>query len=229
MNQYTDAIRTIRTFNYDNYSPLARFCNYLALSPSGQLLISFSISAPLPRASRSRITPQSEQQNANHPRNDYIVNLRRWAFSSLSSITFNDLLVRIILTLLTGLLLSNSILFYKLWILEEGLIESQGSRVHQDFYDTTKSRKVGTENDTPSYEKVKHPNFQTIKTTSDWLQLLHRQEVAHQLELEKWHAILGAATELLRQVCNNIIEICNHQEFLIIQFSISQSLNISFV
>ena len=178
-------------------------------------MISFSISAPLPRASRSRITPQSEQQNANHPRNDYIVNLRRWAFSSLSSITFNDLLVRIILTLLTGLLLSNSVLFYKLWILEEGLIENQGSRVHQDFYDTTKSRKVGTENDTPSYEKVKHPNFQTIKTTSDWLQLLHRQEVAHQLELEKWHAILGAATELLRQVCNNIIEICNHQEFLI--------------
>jgi hypothetical protein len=28
---------------------------------------------------------------------------------------------------------------------------------------------------------------------------LHRQEVAHQLELEKWHAILGTATDLLRQ------------------------------
>ena len=184
-------------------------------------MIPFSISAPLPRASRSRITSQSEQQNTSHSRNNYIVNLRRWVFSSLSSMTFNDLLVRIILTLLTGLLLSNSVLFYKLWILEEGLIESQGSRAHQDFYDTTKSRKVGTEHDTPSYETVKDPNFHTVKTTSDWLQLLHRQEVAHQLELEKWHAILGAATELLRQVCNNIIEICNHQEFLIIQFSIS--------
>ena len=183
-------------------------------------MIPFSISAPLPRVSRSRITSQSEQQNASHPRNDYIVNLRRWAFSSLSSITFNDLLVRIILTLLTGLLLSNSILFYKLWILEEGLIESQGSRVQQDFYDTTKSRKVGTENDTPSYETVKDPNFQTIKTTSDWLQLLHRQEVAHQLELEKWHAILGAATELLRQVCNNIIEICNHHQFLTVLYQL---------
>ena len=138
--------------------------------------------------------------------------------------TFNDLLVRIILTLLTGLLLSNSVLFYKLWILEEGLIENQGSRAHQDFYDTTKSRKVGTENDTPSYETVKDPNFQTVKTTSDWLQLLHRQEVAHQLELEKWHAILGAATELLRQVCNYIIEIFNHHEL----FSISCPLNIPF-
>ena len=190
-----------------------------------QLLILFSISAPLPRASRSRITPQSEQQNTSHPRNDYIVNLRRWAFSSLSSMTFNDLLVRIILTLLTGLLLSNSVLFYKLWILEEGLIESQGSRAHQDFYDTTKSRKVGTENDTPSYETVKDPNIHTVKTTSDWLQLLHRQEVAHQLELEKWHAILGAATELLRQVCNYIIEISNHHEL----FSISYPLNIPFI
>ena len=190
-----------------------------------QLLIPFSISAPLPRASRSRITSQSEQQNTSHPRNNYIVNLRRWVFSSLSSMTFNDLLVRIILTLLTGLLLSNSVLFYKLWILEEGLIESQGSRAHQDFYDTTKSRKVGTENDTPSYETVKDPNIHTVKTTSDWLQLLHRQEVAHQLELEKWHAILGAATELLRQVCNYIIEISNHHEL----FSISYPLNIPFI
>ena len=188
-------------------------------------MIPFSISAPLPRASRSRITSQSEQQNTSHPRNNYIVNLRRWVFSSLSSMTFNDLLVRIILTLLTGLLLSNSVLFYKLWILEEGLIESQGSRAHQDFYDTTKSRKVGTESDTPSYETAKDPNFHTVKTTSDWLQLLHRQEVAHQLELEKWHAILGAATELLRQVCNYIIEISNHHEL----FSISYPLNIPFI
>ena len=32
------------------------------------------------------------------------------------------------------------------------------------------------------------------------MRLLHRQELIHQLELEKWHDLIGAATELLRQV-----------------------------
>ena len=40
----------------------------------------------------------------------------------------------------------------------------------------------------------------THKEVPEWLKLLHRQEVLHQLELEKWHKILGTATDLLRQV-----------------------------
>ena len=40
----------------------------------------------------------------------------------------------------------------------------------------------------------------TPKEVPEWLKLLHRQEVLHQLELEKWHKILGTATDLLRQV-----------------------------
>jgi hypothetical protein len=38
------------------------------------------------------------------------------------------------------------------------------------------------------------------KTEDDWIKLVQRQEVLHQLELEKWHDLLGTATQLLRQV-----------------------------
>ena len=34
----------------------------------------------------------------------------------------------------------------------------------------------------------------------EWMKLLHRQELIHQMEMEKWHDLIGAATELLRQV-----------------------------
>merc|ERR1712020_865154 len=51
----------------------------------------------------------------------------------------------------------------------------------------------------PSSKDESSGKMNHINQNSDWLKLLHRQEVAHQLELEKWHAILGAATELLRQ------------------------------
>ncbi len=37
-------------------------------------------------------------------------------------------------------------------------------------------------------------------TAEEWLALLQKQEMVHQLELEKWHEMLGAATELLRKV-----------------------------
>ena len=49
-------------------------------------------------------------------------------------------------------------------------------------------------------EPIISNSIHSVKSAADWLKLLHRQEVAHQLELEKWHAILGAATDLLRQV-----------------------------
>ena len=38
------------------------------------------------------------------------------------------------------------------------------------------------------------------KSEEDWIKLVQRQEMLHQLELEKWHDLLGTATHLLRQV-----------------------------
>jgi hypothetical protein len=42
------------------------------------------------------------------------------------------------------------------------------------------------------------------KGDEDWLRLLHKQESLHQLEVEKWHELLGTATHLLRQVSHFI-------------------------
>lgn len=39
------------------------------------------------------------------------------------------------------------------------------------------------------------------KSTEQWLNLLQKQERIHEMELDKWHDMLGVATELLRQVC----------------------------
>ena len=38
------------------------------------------------------------------------------------------------------------------------------------------------------------------KSDEDWIKLVRKQEILHQLELEKWHQLLGTATQLLRQV-----------------------------
>jgi hypothetical protein len=38
------------------------------------------------------------------------------------------------------------------------------------------------------------------KKEEDWVKLIQKQEMLHQLELEKWHDLLGTATQLLRQV-----------------------------
>ena len=117
--------------------------------------------------------------------------------------------------LLTGLLLSNSVLFYKLWDLEDRLLKTSGSTGYFDYLHGSDSTRLGTGQSFKDPEnknsETLHPdddiihNIHTPKTTADWLQLLHRQEVAHQLELEKWHAILGTATDLLRQVNAQII------------------------
>jgi hypothetical protein len=42
-------------------------------------------------------------------------------------------------------------------------------------------------------------------TAEEWLSLLQKQEMVHQMELEKWHEMLGAATELLRKVIDHIL------------------------
>ena len=128
--------------------------------------------------------------------------------SLLSSFTVNEILIKVILTLLTGLLLSNSILFYKLWNLEEKLIEQPVNTDYFDFFNnyvssTSKTEKnvANSMSNNPPNKDESSGNMNHINQNTDWLKLLHRQEVAHQLELEKWHAILGAATDLLRKVC----------------------------
>ena len=136
-------------------------------------------------------------------------------FSIFSSFAINEILIKIILTLLTGLLLSNSVLFYKLWVLEERLIEEPTNKdyftIFNDHVGGIKPEDilVNSEGDkTNSFPAKDNPaaqNGNSVKQNTDWLKLLHRQEVAHQLELEKWHAILGAATDLLRKVCRFLI------------------------
>ena len=128
--------------------------------------------------------------------------------SLLSSFTVNEILIKVILTLLTGLLLSNSILFYKLWNLEEKLIEQPVNTDYFDFFNDHVSSSSKTEKNVANSMSNNPPSkgdstgdMNQIYQNTDWLKLLHRQEVAHQLELEKWHAILGAATDLLRKVC----------------------------
>ena len=125
--------------------------------------------------------------------------------------TVSDILVRIILLLLTGLLLSNSVLFYKLWVLEERLIKTPDKTGFFGHLHVDQTKLYGTEQGFGHSENEKSEavspeepiisnSIHSVKSAADWLKLLHRQEVAHQLELEKWHAILGAATDLLRQV-----------------------------
>ena len=177
------------------------------------ITINVYVLAPQP-ASRNR--PKSLSHSEQHQKGkavsqNYIANLIKWFFSILSSLTFNEFLVKVILTLLTGLLLSNSVLFYKLWVLEERLLQAPENKEYFDFFGHGKSKSFGTVKDFGdsnnedekgfSNEDITKNNIHSVKSNTDWLKLLHRQEVAHQLELEKWHAILGAATDLLRQVC----------------------------
>ena len=95
--------------------------------------------------------------------------------------TISDSLVKVILILLSGLLLANSVLFYKMWDLEAKL-GSPLSNLEEVLFEAT--REHGASMD---------------RTT--WLKILQRQEAAHQLELQKWHDLLGTAASLLKQVC----------------------------
>ena len=107
--------------------------------------------------------------------------------------TVNDYLVKFILILLAGLLLANSILFYKLWDLEDRLIHATPSTTRSPPY--------------PDFDPTEFLQYESKqegpKNTIDWMKVLHRQEVIHQMELEKWHEMIGGATELLRQVRTN--------------------------
>jgi len=131
--------------------------------------------------------------------------------------SLNDVLVKFILILLAGLFLANSVLFYKLWGLEERLLVPsplQPTNAQQKQQQQVHSRhKTGSSSSFDpveflQYEFKKHPidGGDSVggvggpnQNTVDLVRLLHRQEMVHQLELEKWHEMIGGATELLRQ------------------------------
>lgn len=98
-----------------------------------------------------------------------------------SSGPFSDMLIKIILILLSGLLMANSVLFYKMWELESRLALPLGG-LDDRYFDPSEAGAAYWEEDQET-----------------WLKLLQRQEAAHQLELQKWHDLLGTATGLLRQ------------------------------
>jgi len=101
------------------------------------------------------------------------------ANASAYSTVISDSLVKVILILLSGLLLANSVLFCKMWDLEAKL-GSPLSNLEEVLFEAT--REHGASMD---------------RTT--WLKILQRQEAAHQLELQKWHDLLGTAASLLKQ------------------------------
>ena len=101
--------------------------------------------------------------------------------------------MKLIFVLLIGLLLANSVLFYKLWNLEVRLADP--SDRDSDLTTGGGGRFGGFQRFDPSL-LLKDPP----KTQEDWMRVLQRQEVIHQVELEKWHQLLGTATSLLRQV-----------------------------
>jgi len=90
----------------------------------------------------------------------------------------NDTLVKFILILLCGLLLANSVLFYKMWDLEAKL-GTPLTNLEEVLISASK--------DKGGMEKA------------NLIKILQRQEAAHQIELQKWHDLLGTAAGLLKQ------------------------------
>ena len=94
--------------------------------------------------------------------------------------TFTDTLVKIILILLSSLLLANCILFYKMWWLE-AKIGAPLTNLEEVLIATVREHGGTLDRET-------------------WLKVLQRQEAAHQLEMQKWHDLLGMAASTLAQV-----------------------------
>ena len=117
--------------------------------------------------------------HVNHVNTNYYTNNRQHT-SAIGGASLSDSLVKVILILLSGLLLANSVLFYKMWDLEAKL-GSPLSNLEEVLLEATKEHGASMDRNT-------------------WLKILQRQEAAHQLELQKWHDLLGTAASLLKQV-----------------------------
>ena len=74
----------------------------------------------------------NHQGNSNHPRSR--------SSSLQESTTLNDTLIKIILLLLSGLLLANSLLFYKMWRLEVDLGSSPLSNLEEVLIATARGQ-----------------------------------------------------------------------------------------
>ena len=96
-----------------------------------------------------------------------------------SNLQLGDSLIKIILILLCGLLFANSILFYKMWDLEAKL-GTPLSNLEEVLVSASKG-----------HGEIDKANL---------IKILQRQEAAHQIELQKWHDLLGTAAGLLKQV-----------------------------
>lgn len=129
--------------------------------------------------SNSRVLP-NHQVNSSHP--------RPRSSSLQDSSTLNDNLIKIILLLLSCLLLANSYLFYKMWRLEVGLASSPLSNLEEVLIATARGQ----------HEDLGLGAGKALDQET-WLKILQRQEAEHQLELHKWHDLLGNAATLLKQ------------------------------
>ncbi|TRY77810.1 hypothetical protein TCAL_14384 [Tigriopus californicus] len=104
--------------------------------------------------------------------------------------------------LLILLLSANCLLYYKVWFLETTLVVDPShseSNSHRGNGPSSFYKHLD-----PSLFLDKDPDSQT---TEQWLGILQQQEMVHQLELEKWGEMLGAATELLRKTEDSLSNI----------------------
>merc|ERR1719312_270770 len=101
-----------------------------------------------------------------------------------SSLKHDQTLVLILLSMLGLLCLLNLFLIYKIWGLESKM--AMKSETFSSFHD----------------KGLKEPS-----SSSDWLDVLHKQEVLHNQDLAGWRAAVESATKLLQQTENSMIRL----------------------
>ncbi len=103
------------------------------------------------------------------------------------------LLLKCVVALLVTLLCANTVLFYKMWFIETKLFDGQSRmQTPEDVLRVTVRAAAAAASEDASDS--------TSRQSTEWLTVLQRQELQHQMELERWYEILGTATELLRKV-----------------------------
>jgi len=101
-----------------------------------------------------------------------------------SSLKHDQTLVLILLSMLGLLCLLNLFLIYKIWGLESKM--AMKSETFSSFHD----------------KGPREPS-----SSSDWLDVLHKQEVLHNQDLAGWRAAVESATKLLQQTENSMIRL----------------------
>ncbi|XP_040575774.1 protein Aster-B isoform X3 [Lepeophtheirus salmonis] len=114
--------------------------------------------------------------------------------------------LKLIITLLIGLFLTNLLLFFKVWTLESKL--------------SSASRGGSGEGSSASYslngyssyylfqeDLLKLSSLPSPQTKEEWIQLLQKQELIHQIELGKWIEMLEHAMSILRNTENSLSDL----------------------